>query len=45
MTKKILLLVILAVLSLSLIGCQTVAGVGKDITWTAEATAELMEGE
>ncbi len=26
----------------ALVGCQTVAGVGSDITWSAETTADVM---
>lgn len=45
MVKKIVLLVMLTILSLSLMSCQTVSGLGGDIKWTAEATADLLEGE
>jgi len=45
MVKKVLLLVALVILSFSLIGCQTVQGLGGDIQWTAEETADLLEGE
>lgn len=45
MAKKLALLVILVVISLSLIGCQTIAGLGGDIKWSAEATADMLEGE
>ena len=45
MVKKVVLLVALIVLSLSLIGCQTVAGVGGDIKWSAEAAADILEGD
>jgi predicted small secreted protein len=44
MLKKLLLIALLVVLSVSLIGCQTVAGVGGDIKWTADTTADLLEG-
>ena len=44
MLKKLLLIALLVVFSVSLIGCQTVAGVGGDIKWTADATAALLEG-
>jgi predicted small secreted protein len=44
MLKKLLLIALLVVLSVSLIGCQTVAGAGGDIKWTADATADLIEG-
>lgn len=45
MMKKVLLAIALIVVSISLISCQTVAGLGGDIKWTAEATAGLLEGE
>jgi predicted small secreted protein len=44
MARKILLIVALLVMVVSLVGCQTVQGVGRDITWTAEAGAEVVEG-
>jgi len=44
MLKKFLLIMLLAILSVSLIGCQTVSGMGGDIQWTAQATSDLLEG-
>ncbi len=44
MVKKVLLIIVLIVLSLALVNCQTVQGLGGDIQWTAEKTAELLEG-
>jgi len=44
MLKKLLLIVLLVLLSVSLISCQTVQGLGGDIQWTGEKTAELMGG-
>lgn len=44
MLKKLLLFALLAGLTISLIGCQTVQGIGGDIQWMGEATAEAMEG-
>ncbi len=44
MIKKLILVALLAVFSLSLIGCQTVSGLGGDIQWTAEKTADMIEG-
>ena len=35
MLKKLILLIILAAAIFSLTGCQTVQGVGRDITWLA----------
>lgn len=45
MVKKVLLIIVLIVLFLSSVACQTVAGVGGDIKWSAEKTAEVLEGE
>jgi len=36
MIKKMLLLVVLAALFVSLFGCNTISGLGKDITGAAE---------
>jgi predicted small secreted protein len=44
MIKKLVLVFLLIVVSLSLISCQTVQGLGGDIQWTGEKTAEVMEG-
>jgi predicted small secreted protein len=44
MIKKVLLLILLLVLGFSLLGCQTVQGVGGDIKWTGEKSAEILEG-
>jgi predicted small secreted protein len=44
MLKRLILAVAIVVLLLSLAGCQTVAGMGRDITWSAEATEGLIEG-
>lgn len=43
MVKKILLAVVLIVMMFSLIGCQTVQGLGEDIKWTGEKGAEVLE--
>ncbi len=43
MVKKVLLIVTLIIISISLFGCQTVQGLGKDVTWTGEKVAELLE--
>ena len=43
MIKKALLLVALVILVFSLIGCQTVQGLGGDIKWTGEKAAEILE--
>jgi predicted small secreted protein len=44
MLKNLLLVLLLAVLSVSLMSCQTVSGLGGDIQWTAQATSDLLEG-
>lgn len=43
MVRKLLLVVALIVLIFSLTGCQTVQGIGEDITWTGQRGAELVE--
>ncbi len=45
MFKKVILVLVLAGCCMLLVSCQTVSGIGKDITWSAEATADLLEGE
>jgi len=44
MFRKVLLIFALIVVLFSLIGCQAVAGLGRDITWTAEETGDLLGG-
>lgn len=43
MVRKVLLVIALIVVSFSLIGCQTVQGLGEDIKWTGEKGAEILE--
>jgi len=43
MAKKILLVAVLFLMTFLLVGCQTVQGLGRDITWTGEAVAEVLE--
>jgi predicted small secreted protein len=45
MIKRMLLVIALIAIALSLASCQTCAGLGRDITWSAEATADLLEGQ
>lgn len=45
MVKKIILCIILIILGFSLISCQTIQGVGGDIQWTAQKSAELCGGK
>ena len=42
MVRKVLLVIVLIVVSFSLIGCQTVQGLGEDIKWTGEKGAEVL---
>ncbi len=44
MFRKIILIGFLVVAVLWLAGCQTVAGVGGDLKWSAESTANLLSG-
>ncbi len=37
MVRRVLLVVVLAVLLISLFGCQTIAGMGRDVTGASEA--------
>ncbi len=43
MTKKILLVVALIIVMFSLVGCQTVQGIGEDVTWVGEKGAEILD--
>jgi predicted small secreted protein len=43
MLKKALLAVLLIAVMFSFIGCQTVQGLGEDITWVGERGAEVVE--
>jgi predicted small secreted protein len=45
MLKNFIIALILGLIVLWSVGCQTVAGFGGDIKWTAEATADLLNGE
>jgi predicted small secreted protein len=45
MIRKILLVTALAIVLFALAGCQTVQGLGRDITWTGEAVGGLFEGK
>jgi predicted small secreted protein len=45
MAKKIILCIILTILGFSLTSCQTIQGVGGDIQWTAQKSAELFGGK
>jgi predicted small secreted protein len=43
MIRRIFLVMTLAIVVFSLIGCQTVQGIGKDITSVGKAGEELLE--
>jgi len=43
MFKKTLLAAILVVLLFSLVGCQTIEGMGKDIEWVGEKMSNAAE--
>ena len=43
MLKKIMLAAALMAIALAFAGCQTVQGVGRDITWTGKAGAEAID--
>ena len=43
MLKKTLLAALLAMLIFSLVGCQTIEGMGKDIEWVGEKMSEAAE--
>jgi len=43
MIRKVLLVVALVIVVFSLVGCQTVQGLGEDIKWTGEKAAEIVD--
>lgn len=43
MVRKALLAVVLIVMMVSLIGCQTVQGLGEDVKWVGEKGAEVLD--
>jgi predicted small secreted protein len=43
MARKIFLIVALVIVLFSLLDCQTVQGIGEDITWVGEKGSELVE--
>jgi predicted small secreted protein len=43
MLKKILLAALLAILLFSLVGCQTIEGMGKDIEWIGDKISNAAE--
>ncbi|MHC4636603.1 MAG: hypothetical protein ACYTBV_03750 [Planctomycetota bacterium] len=45
MIRKIVLTLVLIMMIFWFTGCQTVAGLGGDIQWSAETTSDLLEGQ
>jgi predicted small secreted protein len=45
MLKKIILSIVLFIAGISLTSCQTMQGLGGDIQWTAQKSAELLGGK
>jgi predicted small secreted protein len=43
MIRRVLLVVALFIVVFSLVGCQTVQGLGEDIKWIGEKGSELVE--
>jgi predicted small secreted protein len=43
MVRKVLLVLALVVVLFSLVGCQTIKGLGEDIKWVGEKASELVE--
>jgi predicted small secreted protein len=43
MVRKVLLLLALIAVVFSLVGCNTIQGLGEDIKWTGEKAAEIVE--
>jgi predicted small secreted protein len=44
MIKKILLIIVLFTALFVVSGCQTVQGLGRDITWTGRAVGDAIDG-
>jgi predicted small secreted protein len=43
MVRKVLLIIALIIAVFAGVSCQTVQGIGNDITWLGEAGAEILE--
>ena len=43
MVRKVLLIITLIIAVFAAVSCQTVQGIGNDITWIGKAGAEIME--
>jgi predicted small secreted protein len=45
MTRKLIITIILVVVTLSLVSCGTVQGIGNDINWLGKKGSEVIEGQ
>jgi predicted small secreted protein len=45
MIRKLVLILVLIMMVFWFSGCQTMAGLGGDIKWSAETTSDLLEGQ
>ena len=43
MVRKVLLIIALIIAVFAIASCQTVQGIGEDITWMGKAGAEILE--
>ncbi len=43
MVRKVLLIIALIIAVFTVISCQTVQGIGNDISWMGKAGAEILE--
>ena len=43
MVRKVLLIIALIIAVFAAVSCQTIQGVGEDITWIGKAGAEILE--
>jgi predicted small secreted protein len=43
MVRKALLIIALIIAVFTIVSCQTVQGIGNDITWIGKAGADMME--
>lgn len=44
MARKMFLWIALVVIMVSLVGCQTIQGIGRDLEWIGEKTTETAGG-
>ncbi len=43
MVRKVLLIVALVIVAFSLIGCQAIQGLGRDIEWIGQKSEEVLD--